>query len=42
MKQIQVVMSEALNRPVLGSFFNIIAMQLLEQKDCIELVQVEN
>lgn len=42
MKRVQTAMSEALNQLVLDSFFNIIALWLLKQKDCIELVQVEN
>jgi len=42
MERVQTAMSEALNQPALDSFFNVTAMRLLKQKDCIELVQVEN
>lgn len=42
MERVQTAMSEVLNQPILDFFFNVIAMQLLKQKDCIELVQVEN
>lgn len=39
---IQTTMSKALNQLVLDSFLSITAMWLLKQKECIELVQVEN